>query len=458
MSIYSFHTVLKITKLAILTWAILALYVVFYTDLTLEPVLANSDFLTNFYTAGRIAQEKCWEILYPAQGAAGFADEAFNAKAHALLPFMPSYSVAEYMYMPLSAYVFAPFALLGAKYSLIAWQMVSLGALWLSAWLICTAQYYRKPIQPWGRWQAPAMAATLAFASAMTFLPLVNQIWIGQVSLVFGLLPLCLTYFCASMGRFTWAGVAAGLLLLKPQLLIPAFFIMAGRLALKKIDMVRGFAIMVVLILAANYLVFGGEIMQRWIDCVRLSDRVFSDAAHGVATTLATSLPRAVLLAMPVEAHTWLKPLLYAFAALAGLGGMAVGVLRQKRGATSEETVDCLFLLGLLALPVVVPHMFFYDLAILLPYYFILFSSKGYNLFAPSLYFKLRAIGIIDWAAVNIYFILLIVDKKYAQPLMLVTVFLMLYVRAVKGYAKQVLPQDSALSSSGAKSSGQGSL
>ena len=106
---------LKITKLAILTWAILALYVVFYTDLTLEPVLANSDFLTNFYTAGKIAQEKCWEILYPAQGAAGFADEAFNAKAHALLPFMPSYSVAEYMYMPLSAYVFAPFALLGAK-------------------------------------------------------------------------------------------------------------------------------------------------------------------------------------------------------------------------------------------------------------------------------------------------------------------------------------------------------
>jgi Glycosyltransferase family 87 len=431
--------VLKITKLAILTWAILALYVVFYTDLTLEPVLANSDFLTNFYTAGKIAQEKCWEILYPAQGAAGFADEAFNAKAHALLPFMPSYSVAEYMYMPLSAYVFAPFALLGAKYSLIAWQIVSLGALWVSAWLVSLAQLRRMAT---GRWQRPAMAATLASAGAMTFLPLVNQVWIGQVSLVFGLLPLCFTYLCASLGQYVWAGAAAGLLLLKPQLLIPAFFIMAGRLALKKIDMACGFAIMVILILSTNYLVFGGEIMQSWLDCVRLSDKVFSDTSQGIATTLATSLPRAVLLAYPVESHAWLKPLLYVFAALAGLGGMAVGVLQQKRGATNPETVDCLFLLGLLALPVVVPHMFFYDLAILLPFYFIIFSSTGYNQFNPNLYFKLRAIGIFDWIAVNAYFILLIVDKKYAQPLILVTVFLMLYVRAAAAYAKQTQSLD----------------
>jgi len=114
----------------------------------------------------------------------------------------------------------------------------------------------------------------------------------------------------------------------------------------------------------------------------------------------------------------------------------------EKRGATNPETVDCLFLLGLLALPVVVPHMFFYDLAILLPFYFIIFSSTGYNQFNPHLYFKLRAIGILDWIAVNAYFILLIVDKKYAQPLILVTVFLMLYVRAAAAYAKQTQSLD----------------
>ncbi len=379
-------------------------------------MLASSDYLMTFHTAGWIAGHGQWDILYPQAGAGTFHGEPFDVKAHELLPFLPDYSVAEYMYMPASAFLFAPFAALPPNLSLFAFQLLSLACLFGSALLI-----------PAGVKVGRALTQGL---SLLTFLPTFLTLWIGQVGLVFGLFPLSCGYHLLTKKQDFLAGLVFSLLALKPQMLVPAVFLIFLKLCRKQFSLACGMVSGLLGLACVNYILLGPKLLLSWFDCLKLSDRIYSDPAMGVPVRLATSLPRAILLSQPAEMRLTLKPYLYAGAVLLACLGLAlVFFLARKTSPLSEgEKLKSALILGCLALPCVVPHLFIYDLCVLAP--------AGFLVFAPvaeegETFACLRPFLVLLWLAVTTYCMLLMSLPGVVSPLVLCGIILLVYVGAM---------------------------
>lgn len=397
-----------------------------YCDLKEQAMLANSDYLMTFHTAGWIAGHGQWQILYPGPGAATFHGEPFDLKAHELLPFLKDYSVAEYMYMPLSAFVFAPFAVLAPNLSLLTFQLFSL----LTAFICCALLGVSKAESPKG---SAVGRAVLPFLAFLVFLPAFLTLWIGQVGIIFGLFPLSLAYFLLMKKKDFAAGLTLALLSLKPQLLVPALFLVFARLTVKKVSLLLGLVSGLVAIFAANYLVLGSKLFGQWLQCLALSDRIYSDPAMGVPVRLATSLPRALLFSRPVEERLFLKPFIYAFAALLIVAGLIV-LWRACKTLPEEDQVRLALILGSLALPCVVPHMFIYDLCVLAAAAYLILSDGSPTKESP--FRHIRPFLLLLWLAVNLYCIMVMVVPDWVSPLFLCSLMLLVYLASAAPFLK----------------------
>jgi hypothetical protein len=258
-------------------------------------------------------------------------------------------------------------------------------------------------------------------------------IWIGQVGLVFGLLPLAAGFYFLRREKPLAAGLIFSLLCLKPQMLTPALFLIAFELARKNWRVAAGLASGAFALALANWLGMGWSLCKSWLACLALSDKIYSDAGHGVAVHLATSMPRAILLSQPLTNHGLVKPLVYAAAALLLITGLfAAAKIARSPLIKRENGLILAFALGGLALPVVVPHLFIYDLGALVPTALLLLrqNSFAYGLEA-SLCRQLKIIVWLSIASIDIYCLLLVIDKGLAQPLLLVAIMLLGYVFAL---------------------------
>ena len=345
----------NLVKMAAWFWACVCVILLVYVDFGSPALVVNSDYLMTFHTAGWIADHGQWSILYPQAGASTFAGEPFDLKAHELLPLLQNFSVAEYMYMPASAYLFAPLSRLDPSYSLFAFQLISLASIALSGWLCL------------GR------RVVSAFLLALAFLPTFLTLWIGQVGLVFGLLPLSLGFYFARIDKGFLSGLALSLLSLKPQMLIPAGYLLFLSLLQKRFSIILGFISGGAAIFAVNYALFGKTMLLAWLECLKLSDRIYSDPNFGVNVGMATSLPRAVLHLLPPESRLNAKLLVYAGAFILACLGLVAVYFVQRGGPSNvsafsaQQKLKYALCIGCLALPCVVPHLFFYDLCALLP-------------------------------------------------------------------------------------------
>lgn len=345
----------NLVRMAAWFWACVCVILLVYVDFGSPALVVNSDYLMTFHTAGWIADHGQWSILYPQAGASTFAGEPFDQKAHELLPLLQNFSVAEYMYMPVSAYLFAPLSRLTPSYSLFAFQLISLACIALSAWLCL------------GR------RVVSAFLLSLAFLPTFLTLWIGQVGLVFGLLPLSLGFYLARTDKGFLSGLALSLLSLKPQMLIPAGYLLFLSLLQKRFSIILGFISGGAAIFAVNYALFGKAMLVAWLECLKLSDRIYSDPNFGVNVGMATSLPRAVLHLLPPESRLKAKLFVYAGAFILACLGLVAVYFVQRGGSSNvsafstQQKLKYALCIGCLALPCVVPHLFFYDLCVLLP-------------------------------------------------------------------------------------------
>lgn len=421
-------TISSLIKQFFVFWASLVLIIVFYTDFYLPSSVAISDYLMTFHTAGWIAAHGMWSQLYPPAQATGFAGAPFDKIAHQLLPLMPASSVAEYMYMPISAYIFAPFSRLQPVFSLVAWQLTSLIAIGLSAFLIFAAPQQEAKTSPLSL--PIVMRAIVATCATLAFFPTMFTIWIGQVGLLFGLLPLCLGYFLLRRGLDLPAGLAFALLFFKPQMLIPAFFMLTCQLAQKRWLALIGMLIGIMTMAQCNTFISGPELFSSWVHCLKISDKIYSDPSHGVAVHLATSMPRAILLSQPVAQHAALKPLLYGAALVLLLLGLGATLKFSLAPVRAETKINLAFILGCLALPVVVPHLFLYDLSVLSPLGFLIWGmAQGFSEIT-GLQKTLARLTALTWLSVTVYCSFMLCNQHLAQPLLLVSVFSLNYIWA----------------------------
>ncbi len=442
-------TLKKLLAQAIIFWAVVTLTIMYFIDFKLPAAIAISDYLMTFHTAGWIAAHGKWAILYPAADATAFHGAPFDKLSHQLLPMMPAASVSEYMYMPMSALVFAPFSALKIEFSLLAWQITSLAAIFASTCLILigSAKNMAREAENAPAIKFSKLYLALTAAATLSFLPVCFTIWIGQVGLVFGLLPLAAGFYFLGSSPLL-AGLIFSLLFLKPQMLFLAVFLIVSELTQKRVMALVGMFIGVMVLAQSNAIVFGPEVFQAWLNCLKLSDKIFSDPANGVAIHLATSLPRAVLLSQPVAQHAMLKPIVYGLAfLLLALGLGVVTMLSHSSSAIKSKTTkaNLSLVIGCLALPLVVPHLFIYDLCTIVPAFYLVFATWDKSLSSlGDLTVQLRRILASYWLVMTAYGILLTTNMTWVKPLLLVSIMALLYCWALVAIIKYLLEEKKA--------------
>jgi hypothetical protein len=136
-----------------------------------------------------------------------------------------------------------------------------------------------------------------------------------------------------------------------------------------------------------------------WFDCLKLSDKIYSDPTNGVPVRLATSLPRAILLALPADSRAMCKPLVYGVSLLLLLAGIALVYSAARSNLKDEDKTRLSLITGCLALPCVVPHLFLYDLCVLAPVGWLAFAG-GFK--------SIRGLVSLLWISVTIYCLTLV--------------------------------------------------
>lgn len=157
--------------------------------------LKGADFV-HFYTLGRVALEGDVTMLYDRR--------ALHEFQTMLVPEAAS-SVFQPVYAPQTALLFAPFALL--PYG---------GA--LALWAVATMLGYAAAVAvAWRHWRTALPDRTLVIAAAAGFPPFWNLVLHGQTTLV-PILAFLAAWIALERGHRLLAGVALGLLTIKPQL------------------------------------------------------------------------------------------------------------------------------------------------------------------------------------------------------------------------------------------------
>lgn len=399
-------------------WGVILISLFFYTDLTMPTVNQNSDYLMTFYTAGQLVRDGNTAALYPPADAGTFVDTPFDKAAHVILPLLPVRATAEYMYMPAVAGFFAPFSLMGPSASLLAWQVVSLAALAICAFLF-SSRFNQES-------NANGLKAS-AFWVALSLLPLAISIWIGQVSVVFGLLPLMVGVFFIQKKKDFLGGCFWALTIIKPQFLVPALMLTVALATTKRFKPAIGIICGVVAFALLNLVAFPSSLFGQWLTTLKLAEVVYSDLKFGVAQHIATSLPRAIILMLPVTQHSIAKPIVYAVSAILGSVGLyfCVKLMRSKLPDTNKLALAAI--ISIFATPIIVPHVFFYDYSIFIGSGFLAYAYK----WPSDLDWRLKSLLWLGWSLVNVYGVIVLVNKKFAIPILFVLLMLEFYRRTL---------------------------
>ncbi len=399
-------------------WGFILVMLFIYTDLQMPKEVSNSDYLMTYHTAGQLVREGNARMLYPPAGSTSFIDTEFDKAAHRVLPLLPARATAEYMYMPLIAGLFVPFSFLPLGYSILAWQILSLVAVAYSAFLISSHASQTEE------------SSNLDIAAgwiSLTLIPLALSIWIGQLSAIYGLLPLVGGIYFVYKRKDFLGGLMWSLAVLKPQFFIPAVMMTLGLASAKRFKPIFGIACGIAGVIAINLVLFSPDLFREWLSTLKLADAVYSDTKYGVNTQLATSLPRAIILMLPVAQHAVFKPLVYALSAI--LGGIGLFfVCRLLRSPLPDSfKVSLAAIICIFATPMVVPHVFFYD--------FTIFAAAGFIACAfkwpEYLEWRIRSLTYATWLIINTYAVLLVTKKTFAIPIVFVLIMLELYRRAI---------------------------
>jgi hypothetical protein len=390
-------------------WTIIAITVIAYSALYLPQAAESTDYVMTFYASGHLVASGQAAKLYPESGALSFTTSPFNQATHVLLPGLPHNLTAAYMYSPLVAWAFAPLSHLRPNLSLLVWQGLSLVALVISCALLARLTHTK--------------ATDIFFLSFLLF-PVFITIWIGQLGLVFGLLPLCLGYFLLTANRSFLAGLAWSFLSLKPQYL-PAVGLVGLVLALVgRINCLAGIALGSGGLFLANLLIFPSDITLNWLTSLRASDAIFSSGLYAIPIHLVASLPSNLLMLAPLAQRSLAKWSIYCFVAALWITGLWQCRRMAKSGGNDVATISMTVVVGTILLPLVAPHMLYYDLALLLPAGATLFNKRPMQegILLPWL-------TSIAWLSISLYFpLFLSFTPHFTLPLVLDLILLGIFI------------------------------
>ncbi|MCC7529017.1 MAG: hypothetical protein IT342_10870, partial [Candidatus Melainabacteria bacterium] len=176
-----------------------------------------------------------------------------------------------------------------------------------------------------------------------------------------------------------------------------------------------------------NLVMFSPALFNEWLTTLKLAEAVYSDVKFGVAQHLATSLPRSIILLLPVAQHAVFKPLVYALSAILGGIGLYFASRLVRSHLTDSFKISLAAIICVFATPMIVPHVFFYD--------FTIFVAAGFlaSAFAWPEYldWRIRSLTYATWLVANIYGVIMMTNKNFAIAIVFVLIMLELYRRAL---------------------------
>jgi hypothetical protein len=371
-----------------------------------------SDFLCAFYTAGYLVATGHARELYMANGGS-YADAAFAKAARSLLPLAPNDLTAIWMYSPLNAVVFVPFSFLPPAIALTAWQILLAACLLLA----CTAL---------SRTIDGARTFQLFFISFL-FAPVFQAIYMGQLAIPFGLLPLAVGFLLLLLRNHDFpAGLVLSLTTLNPKYLPVAGLLTIVLTMRRRFRSLGGLLTGIALFVFANLALFGTETFTAWTKSAAAAENAFYDPrVIYLPTHLLASLPPSVLVSVPPEFRVPAKIIVYSIAALIAAFTM-FRCWRLSRSAHTDRSVIRLSL-ALLAfvIPLLEPHLLAYDLTALFLSTSILFGQP----LAQEQRTQLIVLTAIAWLAIDVDYLLYTYLGIKPHPFIIVVVLLEIFRR-----------------------------
>lgn len=321
-------------------WMLSLLALMAAADLLSPQALLTYDYHTAFHIAGRLAVEHKINLLYPPTTATSFQGAPFDIITHQALPEISKDIVAVFMYCPLVAYLFIPFAGLPANIGLLLWQTINVIALiaglamtrsFIAHCRLLDLQQVRqiRQIQSPGA-EAPNLAPRsklpglfMLTAYSFAFLPIFGTLWPGQLDLILGFLPLSAGCLLFAKGKDLAAGLVWSSLCLKPQLFPIALLLTFSALVKKRpqtlLGIVGGIAFLAIACLFASDI----DTIVNWIASLRLAEAMYSGGIVRNPEHLVGSLPAGLLVYFPAEQRMSVKAAIYGITLLFGIINLA---------------------------------------------------------------------------------------------------------------------------------------
>jgi hypothetical protein len=260
--------------------------------------------------------------------------------------------------------------------------------------------------------------------ACISFTPVLLTLLLGQMGLVFGLLPLALGYWLLTKKRAAQAGLIWALLLLKPAFLIVALANAITQAFAKKfnclIALVCGIGVISLLGMLS-----GGGAFQTWLSSIfAFNTQPTMDPRLDISFTHAmmSLLPADNQLNMP------LTILMLSVGIMIAVGGFMqlhkLAQLPNKR----QDLVPFATLVGASIVPIVVPHLPFYDLSVLAMAALVVYCME----WREHMEWRVHSITRMHWLCINAYFLLFLVKREFAFPIEVVALMLVFFMRMVE--------------------------
>ena len=402
------HTILSILSIFVLAVPLLASF-------SQPALMTSSDYLMDFYPAGKLLLEHRPAEIYNSTANTLFTATSFNRFAHELLPSLPADKIAVYMYSPLTALVFCPYSIFSPQVSLILWQVTSTIAFALAIFLISSAVG--------SNFKSSYLIGLLCLAVFHTIL-------IGQLGIILGLLPFALGYYLFSKKQEFFAGFCWSFLLLKPQFLPVAFLLSLSFAFNKKFRCLLGLISGLILLTGLGCLIFTPTLFDEWISSLKLSDTIFSNPHYSYPVYLITSLPATILHCFPIAWRNIIKIPAYSMAFLFSLQALwlSVGIVK-KLSFNSNYATALVTIIGIALLPLILPHFLFYDFSA----FALLVALFNCSIWTQKRQLQLKVLAWLYLMSIDVYFVCLMSPAKvYLQPGVLVAIMCFLYYRLTK--------------------------
>jgi Glycosyltransferase family 87 len=375
---------------------------VLLTNLLRPLTRDGADFPLMFYTAGKLATLGQLAGLYPPLDSTNFATSLLNRTAHSLYPEVPLTSVAAFHYMPLVAFAFAPLAVLQPAVAFLLWQVLSLCALAFCSRMIGSGFGFG-----FGSGSAWAIGTKWSrlFWLSFAFFPIFHTISIGQLGLLFGLVPMTVAFVLIGQRKYVAAGLVWSLLILKPQYAIVGLFA-ALMLAVRRqckplLAMIAGMASILLLSIAIS----GTGTMQAFLHNLKLSQVVFLDQGlDKPAINLCSSIYQPVMALAAAPARSTINFTEFALISLIGMYFLyrywqkyrQQDSLDKLDAPSADDELKTALSAAIIAMPVIEPYLLFYDLSLLILPIWLVWTG-----FAPSIKKLLMAMVVL----INFYFV-----------------------------------------------------